>query len=329
MSRRSQSRNQYESESTGELAAGAFSLPVVSAAGFELDEPIYLVIEPDVPGQREWIRVISITGNTFNIDPSPNDHGSTGRNLAGSDGDLTHPAGSKVRSVPTEQIFLDIFQDIEDDELDLTQHETDGADPHASAQYLKVGDTDALYVKLAGSTMTGDLVLFQDPSLALGAATKQYVDQEVAAVPPQTFLHADLIDVTANQHHVKYLDAEAVAAMGLVGDLNDLNHVKFSDADAVAAMGVVGDGNDLNHVKYTDAAALAAAVAGIVSGTPSDGQVAIWTDADTMEGSAIGASPYLAASTASTAQKAHAVASGGSTCNATVDEDDIQAVNDA
>ncbi len=289
MSRRSQVRNQYEATSTGELAAGTFSLTVDSTAGFEIDEPIYLALEPDVPGQREWVRVISITGNTFNIDPSPNDHGSTGRNLAGSDGDLTHPVGSKVRSVTTEQIILDIFQDQEDDELDLTQHETDGADPHASAGYLKVGDTDLLYVKLAGSTMTGDLILFQDPTLALGAATKQYVDDnflDLAGTSPMTgalamggfkitgldagdaageavefvameaAIDADILAHTniADAHHVKTV--QTFLHDDLTDVLTDDHHTKYTDGDAVGAMGTKANSNDLNHDRYTDAEAV-------------------------------------------------------------------------
>lgn len=35
---------------------------------------------------------------------------------------------------------------------------------------------DASYVKKAGDTMTGALILNADPALPLGAATKQYVD---------------------------------------------------------------------------------------------------------------------------------------------------------
>lgn len=41
-------------------------------------------------------------------------------------------------------------------------------------------EADLLYVKLAGSTMTGELILDGDPVQALQAATKQYVDNEIA-----------------------------------------------------------------------------------------------------------------------------------------------------
>lgn len=53
---------------------------------------------------------------------------------------------------------------------------------------LTKAEADALYVALAGSTMTGDLILVGDPVQDLQAATKQYVDNEIAdaiaALPP-------------------------------------------------------------------------------------------------------------------------------------------------
>jgi len=42
--------------------------------------------------------------------------------------------------------------------------------------YYNKTESDARYVELAGDTMTGALILNADPSAALGAATKQYVD---------------------------------------------------------------------------------------------------------------------------------------------------------
>jgi len=44
-----------------------------------------------------------------------------------------------------------------------------------------ISNLDNLYVKLAGSTMTGSLILDSDPSVELGAATKQYVDSEITS----------------------------------------------------------------------------------------------------------------------------------------------------
>ena len=41
----------------------------------------------------------------------------------------------------------------------------------------------ANYLPIAGGTLTGDLVLNRDPQVALGSATKQYVDGKVSAAP--------------------------------------------------------------------------------------------------------------------------------------------------
>lgn len=47
---------------------------------------------------------------------------------------------------------------------------------------LTEAQADALYVELAGDTMTGPLTLNADPTVALHAATKQYVDGLIADV---------------------------------------------------------------------------------------------------------------------------------------------------
>jgi len=49
---------------------------------------------------------------------------------------------------------------------------------------LQPGTLDDRYVRLAGSTMTGPLILNADPTDDLGAATKQYVDSiDIPAAP--------------------------------------------------------------------------------------------------------------------------------------------------
>ena len=170
MSRRTNNYNAYESELTGPLNIGADSVAVLSAAG--LVDPIYLIVDPDVPDKREWIRVNTINGNTLE---------NIVRNLDGSVGDVLHDVGAKVRSVPTKQIFDDIFQDTEDDELALTQHQTDGGDPHAQAGYLQDSDVNGVYLKLTGGTLSGFLTLFADPTSPNHASTKNYVDTQIAA----------------------------------------------------------------------------------------------------------------------------------------------------
>ena len=62
-----------------------------------------------------------------------------------------------------------------------------------------------------------------------------------------------------------------------------------------------------------------------VSGTPTDGQVPIWTDADTIEGSVFG-EIWIAATDGTTGEKAKALASGGTVCNQTDDQVNLAAV---
>ena len=59
-------------------------------------------------------------------------------------------------------------------------------------------------------------------------------------------------------NHTRYSDSNAVSAMGSVGNSNDLNHVRYADSDATSAMGVKGDSNALNHDKYTNANSVSA-----------------------------------------------------------------------
>jgi hypothetical protein len=58
---------------------------------------------------------------------------------------------------------------------------------NASAYYINGTLVNpSLYLKLGGGTMTGPLILNADPANALGAATKNYVDAQVATVPVGT-----------------------------------------------------------------------------------------------------------------------------------------------
>ena len=103
----------------------------------------------------------------------------------------------------------------------------------------------------------------------------QHIDDlwtDIEAIPPQTFLHADLSDVGAlpSAHHARYADPEAVSAMGLVDNANPLNHLRYTDTEAIAAVGTIPPPQtflhtdltdvsaDQHHIKYTDAEAIAA-----------------------------------------------------------------------
>jgi hypothetical protein len=61
-----------------------------------------------------------------------------------------------------------------------------------------ISNTSGVFVAKAGDTMTGALVLPADPTAALEAATKQYVDSGVGAARPQRFALGglNLLDIT-------------------------------------------------------------------------------------------------------------------------------------
>lgn len=114
----------------------------------------------------------------------------------------------------------------------------------ADAAHVAAPEPHANYVKLAGDTMSGILDMGNSKITSLGAptangdaATKQFVDDEISALPaPFSGAHGDLTGIGPDNHHVKYLDSDAVTAMGGVGDGNPLNHAKFTDANAVTAV---------------------------------------------------------------------------------------------
>src|SRR3990167_4384282 len=121
------------------------------------------------------------------------------------------------------------------------------------------------------------------PANAKDIANKAYVDSEILAhVDTHTGLsgkndEADVQHLTAAQVaalHARYTDAEAVTAMGVIGNSNPLNHTRYTDAEVetvITAELVNGQSIDnaidsliathaaiaaAHHTKYTDAEAL-------------------------------------------------------------------------
>ncbi len=267
MSTQSHTFNAYESALDGPLLAGATSVALVSALG--LEAPVYLVLDPDVPAKREWIRVLALNVNTIdNMD----------RGLEGSQGPggtgVDHDSGAVIRAIFTSQLQDDLFFDINALETADTDHVAD-SNPHpvyltqgegdtqflrlnganaptadiqwggnqltnlgdaqadgdaanrgqvlaADAAHVAAADPHAVYLLLLGGQMAGaiDMGNFKitslgAPTLNGDATTKQYVDDEIGNLPGGfSGDHADLTNVLSDQHHVKYLDSDAVAAIG-------------------------------------------------------------------------------------------------------------------
>lgn len=71
---------------------------------------------------------------------------------------------------------------------------TNVANPLTPSDVVNLGYANASYVQLSGGTMVGFLVLSGDPTLNLHAATKQYVDSEIAIVSGSTTTIGDKVD---------------------------------------------------------------------------------------------------------------------------------------
>jgi hypothetical protein len=114
-------------------------------------------------------------------------------------------------------------------------------DPYAQASevdadfdtiYAAVNNAAALYVNVAGDTMTGALTLPADPASALQASTKQYVDTQVATKLDQATADGRYINVTGDaMTGTLTLAANPTTALGAtpkqyvdasIADLNDV-----------------------------------------------------------------------------------------------------------
>jgi microcystin-dependent protein len=106
---------------------------------------------------------------------------------------ITNPSSSEPSSPVLGQLWLDTSQTPDElkvydganfvrvDPLGITQAAGD-------ARYLQITAASTTYLPLAGGTLTGTLTLDAAPTANLQAATKKYVDDEVAGIPAATDL---------------------------------------------------------------------------------------------------------------------------------------------
>ena len=213
MSRRTHTWNGYESKLATGLLAGEVSTSVESALG--LTEPVYLCLDPDVPDKREWVKVLSITGNSFDT---------MERGLEGSVGALgvgvDHATGALVRAVTTAQFMDDVFDDIEDLET-------------------VTADLPGTYLALDGSNaMAAPLTLQAGaPTLTDEATNKEYVDAKDTGVGQTAAAYADSLDhdhatpiaahaAIVDVHHTRYTDGEVLG-------VTDPLYVKLSGGSVI------------------------------------------------------------------------------------------------
>ncbi len=116
MSSKTNAFNTYETTLNGGITDSATSLTVVANPG-PLNDPAYLVLEPDDPVLREVILVSAISGTAFS---------SITRGLPGSvSGGQAHTSGAIIRSTPVHQMWDDVFSDIAALEADVATLQAD------------------------------------------------------------------------------------------------------------------------------------------------------------------------------------------------------------
>lgn len=227
MSRRTRSRNAYESQLNGAINNSVTTFPVNSAAG--LTHPLYLVIDPEDPAVREYIKVGNVTGNTFN---------SVTRGLPGSVGGVgqAHANGATVRAVPVHQWLDDIFDDIEALEAADAGHigGTDTADhPEATGSvrgFMSAADKTKLNALDTGQQVTN-------------GNTHDHAGGDGAQIS-----HAGLSNLTTGDPHTQYLKEEASG--GTAAEVPDHTHASGAQAGTVAHSVLTGLTSGDPHTQY-------------------------------------------------------------------------------
>lgn len=106
---------------------------------------------------------------------------------------ITSPSGTPPSSPPLGQLWQDTSQTPDElkmwDGTNWVRVDPDGIDQaFADARYLQIATAASTYLALNGGTLTGNLTLPGVPTTTNMAATKGYVDTQIAAIPAATDL---------------------------------------------------------------------------------------------------------------------------------------------
>lgn len=138
-------------------------------------------------------------------------------------------------------------------------------------------------LSLSGGTMTGDLILSGSPANALSAATKQYVDDAISAIPMNT---DDVIEGTTNLY---FTDSRARSAIsvtgagsydsstGIINIVGGVTSVNGQNGTVVLDTGDVAEGTNLYFTNLR--ARTAISVAGDLSYNSTTGVISYTTPA--------------------------------------------------
>lgn len=188
-------RNAFETTLSSTFGASDTTATVASTSG--LTSPCYLVIEPDSATQREYVFFDGTFTATQLVTSTADNRYLTGSAAASG---LSHPQNSKVRMVPVQQLFEDIF-DALGQVVDVTYSSGTAGTPKLAA------NLDANNNKITNLTT---------PTTASDAANKSYVDATAPALLDEDDMASNSATQGATQQSIKaYADTKASVGLAI------------------------------------------------------------------------------------------------------------------
>jgi len=166
--------NFYESTLNGSLASGATSMTLTAAPTSDgtsaIAAPYYLVIDPDNASNREVVEVTGASGTTV----SAMTRDKEGRHTS-SGSTPTHVDGTVVRMAVVKEMFEDVHDRIDADEITNAAHRSNTSNPHSitAAGISAIATADLQDDDAFGSAAAN--------KVASSESIKAYVDAQNAA----------------------------------------------------------------------------------------------------------------------------------------------------
>jgi hypothetical protein len=143
----------------------------VSSTEFQYINSVTSNVQDQLNAKEPTITVLPVAKGGTNSSTALNNN----RNIVSSGGQIVESAAITAnRALSSDASGIPVASSVTDTELGYVSGVTSAIQTQLNAKVNKAGDT-----------MTGDLILNADPSLALGAATKQYVDSVAAGLDPK------------------------------------------------------------------------------------------------------------------------------------------------